>query len=215
MFDYNVYSISVFQIELMYDQSLKFSMHRICYRKKIRRKAAAQTPHEKLSNSGRSFSEGNDDNHLYANDKSPQQNMGVSNAENIIYLNYDENSVVFSRPTDETCNTNLKGIQNQPDDMKPVNPDTRVYCNYTSNIAGINHTSSGEITDNDEAQTEVEYEYTDRVMRKNDNVYNETKDGVYDVGSHIRPETKNGDTYDHFFGNTTEDDYDISRIKKM
>ncbi|XP_063444974.1 uncharacterized protein LOC134725242 [Mytilus trossulus] len=187
----------------------------LALREKIQHKAAEQHPHDKLSNSGRSFSEGNDDNHLYANDKSPQQNMDVSNAENIIYLNYDENSVVFSRPTDDTCNTSLKGIQNQPADIKPVNPDTRVYCNYTSNIAGINHTSGGEITDNDAAQTEVEYEYTDRVMRKNYNVCNETKDGVYDVGSHVRSETKNEDTYDHFFGDTTEDDYDISCIKKM
>ncbi|XP_071132437.1 uncharacterized protein [Mytilus edulis] len=188
----------------------------LAFRKKIQRKAAEQTSHEKLSNSGRSFSEVNADNHVYANEKYSQQNMGVSNAENVIYLNYDENSVVFSKPTDETCTTNLKGIQNEPDDIKPVNPDTRVYCNYTSNIAGINHTSGGEITDHaGDALTEVEYEYTDRVMRKNDNVYNETKDGVYDVGSHIRSETKNEDTYDHFFGNTTDDDYDISRIKKM
>ncbi|XP_076073887.1 uncharacterized protein LOC143045334 [Mytilus galloprovincialis] len=184
----------------------------LALRKKIQRKAAEQTPHEKLSNSGRSFSERNDDYHVYANEKSTQQNTGGSTAQNVIYLNYDENSVVFSRPNNETCNTNLKGIKNQPDNIKPVNRDTSVYCNYTSNITGIDHTSGGKITKND---SEVEYEYTDRVMRKNGNVYNETKDGVYDVGSHIRSETKNEDTYDHFFGDTTEDDYDISRIKKM
>ncbi|CAG2242737.1 unnamed protein product [Mytilus edulis] len=42
------------------------------------------------------------------------------------------------------------------------------------------------------------------------NIYNHTVDTIYDSGSHKRNEEEKEDTYDHFFGQTTEDDYDIS-----
>ncbi|XP_063446960.1 uncharacterized protein LOC134726484 [Mytilus trossulus] len=42
------------------------------------------------------------------------------------------------------------------------------------------------------------------------NIYNHAVDTIYDCGSHKRKEEGREDTYDHFFGHKTEDDYDIS-----
>ncbi|CAC5389531.1 unnamed protein product [Mytilus coruscus] len=43
-----------------------------------------------------------------------------------------------------------------------------------------------------------------------DNIYNHAIDTIYDSGSHKRKHEGREDTYDHFFGQKTEDDYDIS-----
>ncbi|XP_071133039.1 uncharacterized protein [Mytilus edulis] len=42
------------------------------------------------------------------------------------------------------------------------------------------------------------------------NIYNHAVDTIYDSGSHKRNDEGRDDTYDHFFGQKTEDDYDIS-----
>ncbi|CAC5403047.1 unnamed protein product [Mytilus coruscus] len=42
------------------------------------------------------------------------------------------------------------------------------------------------------------------------NIYNHAVDNMYDSGSHKRNNEGEEDTYDHFFGQKTEDDYDIS-----
>ncbi|OPL33523.1 hypothetical protein AM593_04612, partial [Mytilus galloprovincialis] len=43
-----------------------------------------------------------------------------------------------------------------------------------------------------------------------DNIYNHAVDNIYDSGTHKRNEDDKEDTYDHFFGQKTEDDYDIT-----
>ncbi|CAC5403050.1 unnamed protein product [Mytilus coruscus] len=43
-----------------------------------------------------------------------------------------------------------------------------------------------------------------------DNIYNHAVDTIYDSGRHKRHDQGREDTYDHFFGQKTEDDYDIS-----
>ncbi|CAC5411625.1 unnamed protein product [Mytilus coruscus] len=42
------------------------------------------------------------------------------------------------------------------------------------------------------------------------NIYNHAVDTIYDSGCHKRNDEGREDTYDHFFGQKTEDDYDIS-----
>ncbi|VDI01656.1 Hypothetical predicted protein [Mytilus galloprovincialis] len=42
------------------------------------------------------------------------------------------------------------------------------------------------------------------------NIYNHAVDTIYDSGSHKRNDDEREDTYDHFFGQKTEDDYDIT-----
>ncbi|CAC5355492.1 unnamed protein product [Mytilus coruscus] len=42
------------------------------------------------------------------------------------------------------------------------------------------------------------------------NIYNHAVDTIYDSGCHKRNDVEKEDTYDHFFGQKTEDDYDIS-----
>ncbi|CAC5393954.1 unnamed protein product [Mytilus coruscus] len=46
-----------------------------------------------------------------------------------------------------------------------------------------------------------------------DNIYNHAVDTIYDSGGHKRNEEGREDTYDYFFGQKTEDDYDISTTK--
>ncbi|CAC5385027.1 unnamed protein product [Mytilus coruscus] len=187
---------------------------------------AKQHSNDKLSENNRSVPKVDDDCHLYANasnEKYNPHNTGLSNAENVLYLNYVDNSAIFSRTTDSSsANINTYENQKQADNIKPKQPqsdhDTSVYCNYDkshSNQSAHISTRNREIADNNAVQKEDEYDHTDRSVWNNDNVYNETKDGVYDVGSHdTRLESRSEDTYDHFFGNTTEDDYDISHIKR-
>ncbi|XP_071130565.1 uncharacterized protein [Mytilus edulis] len=43
-----------------------------------------------------------------------------------------------------------------------------------------------------------------------DNIYNHAVDNIYDSGCHKRKDDGREDTYDHFFGQKTEDDYDIT-----
>ncbi|VDI60591.1 Hypothetical predicted protein [Mytilus galloprovincialis] len=43
------------------------------------------------------------------------------------------------------------------------------------------------------------------------NIYNHAVDNIYDSGSQKRNDEGRDDTYDHFFGQKTEDDYDITR----
>lgn len=43
------------------------------------------------------------------------------------------------------------------------------------------------------------------------NVYSRTVDNVYDSSGHTRQNAETDDNYDHFTGNKTQDDYDISK----
>ena len=45
----------------------------------------------------------------------------------------------------------------------------------------------------------------------NDNVYSHSVDNVYDTASQRRKNEDKEDDYDHFIGQKTEDDYDISK----
>lgn len=51
---------------------------------------------------------------------------------------------------------------------------------------------------------------SNRHKESENNIYNHAVDTVYDSGSHNRNNKRTEDTYDHFFGQQTEDDYDIS-----
>ncbi|CAC5355495.1 unnamed protein product [Mytilus coruscus] len=51
---------------------------------------------------------------------------------------------------------------------------------------------------------------SNRHKESEDNIYNHAVDTIYDSGSHKKNDEGREDTYDHFFGQKTEDDYDIS-----
>ncbi|XP_071132991.1 uncharacterized protein [Mytilus edulis] len=51
----------------------------------------------------------------------------------------------------------------------------------------------------------------DQYKEADSNVYSRTVDNVYDISSHTRENAETDDNYDHFTGNKTPDDYDISK----
>lgn len=46
--------------------------------------------------------------------------------------------------------------------------------------------------------------------QNDNNIYSHTADNIYDSGSHHKMTDRNEDTYDHFFGKQTEDEYDTT-----
>ncbi|VDI44689.1 Hypothetical predicted protein [Mytilus galloprovincialis] len=46
--------------------------------------------------------------------------------------------------------------------------------------------------------------------QNDNNIYSHTADNIYDSGSHRKLTVRNEDTYDHFFGEQTEDEYDTT-----
>ncbi|CAC5399335.1 unnamed protein product [Mytilus coruscus] len=55
-----------------------------------------------------------------------------------------------------------------------------------------------------------DYSGSNRQKELENNIYNHAVDTIYDSGSHKRRNEGREDTYDHFFGQKTEDDYDVS-----
>ncbi|CAC5371008.1 unnamed protein product [Mytilus coruscus] len=51
---------------------------------------------------------------------------------------------------------------------------------------------------------------SNRHKESDDNIYNHAVDTIYDSGSHKRNNERREDTYDHFFGQKTVDEYDVS-----
>ncbi|XP_052069284.1 uncharacterized protein LOC127708456 [Mytilus californianus] len=51
---------------------------------------------------------------------------------------------------------------------------------------------------------------SNRHKQLEDNIYNHAVDTIYDSGSHKKNDEGREDTYDHFFGKKTEDDYEIT-----
>ncbi|CAC5410591.1 unnamed protein product [Mytilus coruscus] len=49
-----------------------------------------------------------------------------------------------------------------------------------------------------------------RKNRNDNNIYSHTADNIYDSGSHHKLPERNEETYDHFFGQQTDDEYDTT-----
>ncbi|XP_071133035.1 uncharacterized protein [Mytilus edulis] len=76
----------------------------------------------------------------------------------------------------------------------------------------VHDTENKIIEDDQYAISDGVYDHSgnNRHKESDKNIYNHTVDTIYDSGSHKINEEGREDTYDHFFGQTTEDDYDIS-----
>ncbi|XP_063443594.1 uncharacterized protein LOC134724486 isoform X3 [Mytilus trossulus] len=110
------------------------------------------------------------------------------------------------------------GVYNHSGSNRNEESDNNIYNNSVDTIydSGSHKINDETREDGDEDQyvlsDEVVYDHS-RIIRHNeteDNNCNNAVDTIYDSGSHkINDETRE-DTYDHFFGQKTEDQYDIS-----
>lgn len=76
----------------------------------------------------------------------------------------------------------------------------------------VRHTEKDNGDEDQYAVSDGVYDHSGNNRHKEleDNIYNHAVDTVYDSGSHMRNNDWREDTYDHFHGQLTEDDYDIS-----
>lgn len=118
-----------------------------------------------------------------ATDSSHMQFVGTAAS----YMVFDQNNTGLSRTT--LPSNGYQFAKPVTDDHKKIDDDDQYAL---SEEAVYDHSGSN------------------RHKEFKDNIYNHAVDTVYDSGSHKRQNEKGGDTYDHFTGHKTEDDYDIS-----
>ncbi|VDI44690.1 Hypothetical predicted protein [Mytilus galloprovincialis] len=63
---------------------------------------------------------------------------------------------------------------------------------------------------NEDGTYDVSGKERQRGNPNDNNIYSHTADNIYDSGSHHKLQDRNDETYDHFFGQQTEDEYDTT-----
>lgn len=136
---------------------------------------------------------------------------------------YDDDYSI-SDPTAETCfNETMDNFTGKTDSYMVLDPNetgfNRHICSNTPvgyEFAKPVEDTKNKIGDDDQyvVLDEGVYDHSgsSRHKESDDTIYNHAVDNVYESGSHKRNNVGREDTYDHFFEQKTEDDYDISTM---
>lgn len=122
--------------------------------------------------------------------------MISNNASSNNYLVLDPNITGYNRSEDKTKTDQYELAQpvNTLQDKTGFNITNRTDDTYCLSEEGVYDSSR-----------------VNRHKESTNHIYSHTVDTVYDSTSRYRSDSENPDTYDHFTGRKTEDEYDISK----
>ncbi|CAC5355484.1 unnamed protein product [Mytilus coruscus] len=133
----------------------------------------------------------------------------------------DDEYAIVDQTTETSFNGTMDGRTGSTDNHKILDPSDKGFIRTKLSITPTGfefakpvRDTGNKLGDEDQYALSEEGIYdhsgSNRHKELEDTIYNHAVDTIYDSGSHKRNDEGREDTYDHFFGQKTEDDYDIS-----